>query len=331
MGLLEIAQEKQNIYIYGECERSYQIINFLEKHGLEVKGITISCGYPKRKEFDKPIYYINEINRTEEIFFVVGLKYRWINELVSNFVEYNIKDVYFLTGEDLLELQSYDDFYHKANNDVDKIYFDWRSSVSSAKEIFGYMLELLHIETVIDVGCGCGAWLKGVKDLKPSIKVMGIDNSDCDRSEFLAPNEFVKCDVFSFNPPKKYDVAISLEVAEHIDQNKADDFIEKLCECSQIILFSAAIKYQGGNHHVNEQFQDYWKEKFERYGYICIDLFRQRFWNNDNVSVYFKQNMFLYVDKEKKDLFDDGHVFFENAIHPKLWEDKMSNFLKGLF
>ena len=39
---------------------------------------------------------------------------------------------------------------------------------------------------------------------------------------------------------KKYDMAMSLEVAEHLPEESADGFVKGLCMSSDIVLFSAA-------------------------------------------------------------------------------------------
>jgi hypothetical protein len=53
-----------------------------------------------------------------------------------------------------------------------------------------------------------------------------------------------------------------LEVGEHISESAANHFIESLTTHAPVVLFSAAIPYQGGDHHVNEQFLPYWVERF---------------------------------------------------------------------
>ena len=60
---------------------------------------------------------------------------------------------------------------------------------------------------------------------------MGLDNTDIGREEFLLSEEFGKADLTKYVVPKnaKYDIAISIEVAEHIEEKCADEFVEKLC------------------------------------------------------------------------------------------------------
>jgi hypothetical protein len=66
---------------------------------------------------------------------------------------------------------------------------------------------------------------------------------------------------------RKYDLAISVEVAEHLPPNAADIFIESIVKASDIVLFSAAIPFQGGTNHINEQWPEYWNKLFNKNGY----------------------------------------------------------------
>ncbi|MBT0824260.1 hypothetical protein KJQ78_03160 [Campylobacter lari] len=90
----------------------------------------------------------------------------------------------------------------------------------------------------------------------------------------------------------------SLEVAEHIDEKFAQNFIELLTLTSDIILFSAAIPNQGGLEHINEQPPKYWANLFEKYDYLCFDI-RNLFWENDKIDFWYRQNIFLYIHKDK--------------------------------
>ena len=57
---------------------------------------------------------------------------------------------------------------------------------------------------------------------------------------------------------RKFDLVLSLEVAEHLPSECAEAFVESLVNLGPVILFSAAIPYQGGENHVNEQWPEYW-------------------------------------------------------------------------
>ena len=171
-------------------------------------------------------------------------------------------------------------------------------STSSAEEIVPEIIGILNPSSVVDVGCGVGTWLKVFKKFKK--EVFGIDFNVADKKLFLIKKtEFKKCDLRApINLKKRFDLAISLEVAEHIDIKFADTFLDSLTSLSDKIIFSAAIPFQGGYDHINEQWPDYWLKKFEKRGYVLVDCFRSKFWNNPRVDYYYSQNMFLYCKKE---------------------------------
>ncbi len=97
---------------------------------------------------------------------------------------------------------------------------------------------------------------------------------------------------------EKFDLAISLEVAEHLPEKSAEIFIDSLTGLSDIILFSAAIPYQRGTNHINEQFPEYWIDKFKKRNYLVIDCIRKKIWNNPKVYFFYSQNILLFIKKE---------------------------------
>lgn len=175
------------------------------------------------------------------------------------------------------------------------------SNFSSAKKIIPYILELFpNISSVVDFGCGTGTWLKACID-NGIENVCGLDGAWVDKSQMLIPEEkFVEIDLTSdiLNDDYKYDLAISLEVAEHLDEKYADQFIENLCKTSNLIMFSAAIPNQGGTGHVNEQWQSYWVAKFKKRGFLPFDLIRGKFEDDKNVMPCYKQNILIYVKSD---------------------------------
>ena len=98
---------------------------------------------------------------------------------------------------------------------------------------------------------------------------------------------------------RKFDLALSLEVAEHLRPESADQFVNTLVGLAPKVVFSAAIPYQGGYRHHNEQWPDYWAEVFERYDYVALDCLRDPLWRNPSVPTYYRQNMLLFVLKEQ--------------------------------
>lgn len=196
----------------------------------------------------------------------------------------------------------------------------------AAKVIVPYLLELIPVKSVVDVGCGTGTWLKVFKDNNVN-DLLGIDGDYVDEKILKIPNNlFVGHDLetlFSIN--RKFDLVISLEVAEHLKEESADVFVETLTGLSDVIVFSAAIKNQGGQNHINEQNPQYWISKFESLGYTCLDILRPIFWDNEKVDCWYRQNMFLFTNNTKliSNIQNQSSFLKQNLVHPKLLEIKM--------
>lgn len=187
------------------------------------------------------------------------------------------------------DLKTYNHFFYK--NQL-------LESKNSAKYIVPIINDWFQPKSIIDVGCGVGAWLDIWKNSKNGVEVMGIDAGFVERSLLLidVSNEFIEADLNNKLPKlKKYDLAMCLEVAEHLDENRADSFVEDLTSLSDIVLFSAAIPGQEGTQHINEKFLKYWIDKFNQNGYKCFDVIRPMIWEVDSISWWFRQNIVLFV------------------------------------
>ena len=188
------------------------------------------------------------------------------------------------------------------------------------------LIEALNPRSVVDVGCGTGTFLK-IFEKEGITDIMGFDGEWVNKdilSKNISLDKFQEVDLEKGVPiNRKYDVAICLEVLEHIDNSFADVAVKTLTRLSDVIVFSAAIPGQGGQNHVNEQWYGYWVSKFRKYNYIFHDVFRPIFWNNENLSWWYKQNMFLVTNDSASIDINGFEKFMNNNIqdyiHPKLF------------
>ena len=166
----------------------------------------------------------------------------------------------------------------------------------SAKEIVPILVQLFHPRSVVDVGCGRGTWLSVFKEFGVS-DILGIDGDYIDRKMLQIPQEqFMPSDLRKpIEIQRKFDLVVSLEVAEHLPSDCAQTFVESLVRLGPAIVFSAAIPFQGGLHHVNEQWPDYWARMFAQKGYLVVDCIRKRIWQNDNVEWWYAQNTIAFA------------------------------------
>lgn len=203
-------------------------------------------------------------------------------------------------------------------------------TIHSANTILSVALKTLpKVQSAVDVGCGVGTWLsvlraRGVTD------VQGIDGEWVDTNLLVIPPElFLKADLTkSLAVQRRFDLAISLEVAEHLPPECAEDFVATLVRLSDCVLFSAAIPHQGGRNHLNEQWPEFWAEFFARHGYQAIDAIRCRVWNDPDIDTWYKQNTLLYVKHERlPELRNVGDVVSQSpmlsVVHPDLYLAKL--------
>jgi hypothetical protein len=209
----------------------------------------------------------------------------------------------------------------------DKFYRNLQeTSMNSARIVVPLLMELLTPESVIDVGCGTGIWLHEFMN-QGVIDILGIDGQ-FDQQLLCIPSE--KYRVHNLQQPlvvdRKFDVALSLEVAEHLPPNQAENFVESLTRLAPVVVFSAAIPHQGGYKHLNEQWQQYWVDLFEKRGYTPTDYLRKRLWHNREVAVWYIQNTLIYtkqthleITPKLKPLYNCGDRQIFSVVHPTLY------------
>ena len=69
---------------------------------------------------------------------------------------------------------------------------------------------------------------------------------------------------------------MSLEVAEHIEPEYAEQYVINLCSFGDLILLTAAPPGQGGHGHVNCQPKRYWEKLFGWNGYLRVNYYEAR-------------------------------------------------------
>ena len=177
-------------------------------------------------------------------------------------------------------------------------------SLRSARVVAPIVCELVRPSSVVDVGCGCGAWLSALRECGIS-RVLGLDGDYVRRSSLLVPQDCFRA--ANLEKPislgEKFDLALCLEVAEHLPRIAAPILVASLAKLSPVVLFSAAIPLQRGTNHVNEQWPQYWAELFERFGFKRIDAIRPRIWTDARVEWWYRQNMFLFVREDHIGLY----------------------------
>jgi SAM-dependent methyltransferase len=202
-------------------------------------------------------------------------------------------------------------------------------SLQSARVILAHLWRYLQPRSVVDVGCGRGAWLKACHE-RGSIELYGLDGEWNSQAAMIDSSiRFRGIDLDKpFALEGKVDLAMSLEVAEHLQPSSSASFVEGLTTASDTVLFSAAYVLQNGPTHINERPHSWWGKAFLEKGYVPFDLFRPSMWGDERIQFWYRQNAFLYVNKESSSyarlracgLSELPDIAFLDCIHPDLFK-----------
>lgn len=190
----------------------------------------------------------------------------------------------------------------------------------SAEAVVPLILEHYQPRTVLDVGCGEGWWGKAFEEA--GSHVAGLDGPQArpvieHKVRDLATDGLVA---------SEWDLALCLEVAEHLPPQNADGFIGRLCAAAPVVLFSAAIPGQGGTGHLNEQWPAYWTDRFHSCGFTCSGALRWAIWADDRVENWYRQNLIVAArDPDRFPAwFDTPLAPVWPVVHPVLYEARRS-------
>ena len=191
----------------------------------------------------------------------------------------------------------------------------------AAHRILGALPPALPRARVADIGCGTGTWLAAALELGAT-SAFGIEGNwvtpamlDDPRIAF-APQDLEQ----RFTGPR-VDLAISLEVGEHLSPTRAASFVADLVALAPAVLFSAAIPGQGGVAHVNEQWHSWWARHFATHGYTAHDIIRPAIWTDEAIPAWYRQNAILYLDEGTRTRlgFTPADPALLDKVHPSFW------------
>lgn len=175
-------------------------------------------------------------------------------------------------------------------------------SARSARVMVPLVLQYVNPESVVDVGCGAGAFLAEFKRAGVT-RVLGMEGPWLDRARLLVDSsEVVNLDLrLPSLIGRSFDLVVSLEVGEHLPARYAEGYVGFLCSLGPLILFSAAVPFQGGQDHANERWPNYWARLFSHFGYTFVDCLRPNptLWNSSEVAACYAQNTIFYVNRTR--------------------------------
>ena len=110
-------------------------------------------------------------------------------------------------------------------------------SLTSARTVLPVLFRYCKPESIVDVGCGLGTWLKAAMDLGVT-DLLGLDGDYVDRKMLLIPEaNFRPTDLRRrITADRRFDLAISMEVAEHLPYHRSETFVRDLVALSDVVL-----------------------------------------------------------------------------------------------
>lgn len=197
-------------------------------------------------------------------------------------------------------------------------FFDFEQAMAqrAAQIILPDVILRAGARSVIDIGCGTGAWISIAKTL--GAQILGVDGYVDSTKLLIDDDEFVPLDLIRGHfDCYGWDLALCLEVAEHLPEECSAKLVESLCS-ADFVLFSAAIPNQGGVGHINEQLLTWWETLFAAHGYKGTEDVRKRHWTDSRIPDFYRQNIILFSRPERLE-----HIGYEvsrltDAVHPDL-------------
>jgi SAM-dependent methyltransferase len=170
--------------------------------------------------------------------------------------------------------------------------------------------------SVLDVGCGTGSWSRAALDAGVP-DVVGIDGIEPSPAHLRIPQScFMVRDLTKpVDLGRRFDLAICLEVAEHLELEHAETLIQTLARHSDCIVFSAAAPGQPGQHHVNCEPPSAWQKRFNDLGFFCDDEVRWRLWDETRLEPWYRQNMFIARNSPSRASHEPR---IKTVIHPEM-------------
>jgi SAM-dependent methyltransferase len=138
-----------------------------------------------------------------------------------------------------------------------------REELPQAKRLADWIATKHPKTSVVDIGCGPGLYVEEMR--VRGVMAYGIDNDP----RMIENDVLSRVDIVSDNwLDQATDIALSLEVGEHIPEHGADAYVGFISGTNaHTLYFSAASLGQGGDGHINCQPKSYWIKKLHRVGF----------------------------------------------------------------
>lgn len=201
----------------------------------------------------------------------------------------------------------------------------------SVKKLLPYLLEFVHPQSVVEVGCGEGELLEGFQ--QSGARIQGIDAEEYVQSSFWQENKdfFMSANLekVRISCQSKFDLAVCLECAHKFPEERAKTLIHDICLLSDVVMFSAGVPGQE-NDTANGQMPSYWAKLFQQNGFVMLDCLRAKIWEDKEIDAVYRQNVLLYVKEEALAKYPNLLKFYMNHGEDSLHDIVHPEFLKSI-
>ncbi len=166
----------------------------------------------------------------------------------------------------------------------------------SASILLAKTLAMTGAASLLDVGCGQGAWLRaaaghGVAD------PWGVDLPGTEpAAAFRRTISF--CDAHGgFSLSRRFDLVTCVELAGKLPEVDHASLVQALSEHGDVILFAAPAPHESSEER-SGFWPDYWAKLFHQNGCFCSDVLRSELWTDSRIVWRYRQNVLLFVKQD---------------------------------
>jgi hypothetical protein len=179
-----------------------------------------------------------------------------------------------------------------------------RASIA-ASIVMGSVKQWYSPSSIVDYGAGPGVWSIEAAKVFPNASVLALDYEAAtifsEEFESKRPKNLITLEL-NFEEEKSIpvvnlDMAICVEVLEHLSEEAANRVFNSICSTAGIVIFSAAVPGQGGTGHINEKPKNYWVSRFVENDFLVFDTFAQNL-QHPQVPDYYRNNCFLAINSK---------------------------------
>lgn len=172
----------------------------------------------------------------------------------------------------------------------------------SAQTVLALTLDMLPpVHSVVEFGCGVGTWLAAAKSLGVE-HVLGYEGDGPDDGHLLVEaDEFRRIDFATATPlsSARHDLALSLDVAQHLPHAAVAPFIAALCGATDFVIFSAAAPGRGDTGPINKTWPAYWTDLFAEHDFAALDPFHEQNGYDGGIKSTYCKNTLLLVKRAR--------------------------------